>query len=112
MDISHPFPAQVLHHAAYHGRARAISDVLSFVNSYIVGPDNVLGGDAAVRAYCDMRDDTRRTALELALDSGHDDCVQLLLPFTTDGGTKESKGDDPTFTPRALYADEAKADAK
>ena len=40
-----------------------------------------------MRAYCDMRDDRRLNALEIALDARHDDCVQLLLPFTTDDGT-------------------------
>ncbi|KAH8044744.1 hypothetical protein JL722_14529 [Aureococcus anophagefferens] len=76
-------------------RARSISDLLSFVNSPC--------------AYCDMRDDRRLNALEIALDARHDDCVQLLLPFTTDDGTKETKA-EPAFAPRA-DRDEPKAEA-
>lgn len=63
-----------------------------------------------MRAYCDMRDDRRLNALEIALDARHDDCVQLLLPFTTDDGTKETKA-EPAFAPRA-DRDEPKAEAK
>jgi hypothetical protein len=57
-----------------------------------------------------MRDDRRLNALEIALDARHDDCVQLLLPFTTDDGTKETKA-EPAFAPRA-DRDEHKAEAK
>ncbi|KAH8061691.1 hypothetical protein JL720_13392 [Aureococcus anophagefferens] len=62
-------------------RARSISDLLSFVNSYVAGPDAELGGDA----------------------------VGSSSPFTTDDGTKETKA-EPAFAPRA-DRDEPKAEA-
>ncbi|KAH8050464.1 calcineurin B subunit [Aureococcus anophagefferens] len=90
----------LLHHAAELGaRAGKESEI----------PNSKAPLSAAVRAYCDMRDDRRLNALEIALDARHDDCVQLLLPFTTDDGTKETKA-EPAFAPRA-DRDEPKAEA-
>lgn len=101
----------LLHHAAQHGRARAISDLLSYANSYVPDPERpaAIGGDAAVRAYCDMRDDTGANALDVALQYRHDDCARLLASYTTNDGTKESKveGHGVSFD-----RDEYKAEAK
>ena len=76
----------LLHHAAERGRARAISDLLSYANSFVPDPvrDRVVGGDAAVRAYCDVRDEGAMAALDVARAFRHDDCARLLRPFTTD----------------------------
>ena len=89
----------LLHHAAERGRARAISDLLSYANSYVPDPvrPGVVGGDAAVRAYCDMRDEGSAAALDIARHFKHDDCARLLLPFTGDDASppgKDAKGGD------------------
>ena len=90
------FGRTLLHHAASHGRARAVGVLLDYARRCLGG-----GGPRAVAGYCEVRDDAGATALDVAVASNQSACAELLRPHAPSVFSAAAREADAKATTRS-----------